>query len=78
MKLVCINRDGCGFYSRLSELEEEDIVLSAPSCPDCGEIAVIFSKNFIPSFYTSEESVDNLLATIHNLYTEKLNEEDNQ
>ena len=78
MKLVCIDRDSCGFYSRVDKLEGNEYIAPLPSCPDCGGIAVLFNKNYTPAFYTNEQGVDQLLAAIHNLYTEKLNEEDTQ
>ena len=53
MKIVCINRDNCGFYTDISNLEQEDIT-DPPTCLDCGGTALIFSKKYIPAFYLNE------------------------
>jgi len=67
MKLICTDRDNCGFYEKLINLEDD--TYEPDTCPICGSIAITISNNYTPIFYQTDEEIETLIAGIYNLYS---------
>ena len=68
MKLICMDRDNCGFYCKIDYSDDS----SDNICPDCFGLAIEVSDNHIPLHYLLDNEEDckralALLATFHNL-----------
>ena len=76
MKLVCIDRDNCGFYKKITA--DDDPEIFEHMCPLCFGEALLYTDNHIPLFYEESDEnttkTNNLLATVHNLLSEIFSE----
>jgi len=72
MKLICTDRDNCGFYENLIKMEDGSY--NPNECPICGSIAITLSNEYTPMFYQSDEEIDAIIAGIYNLYSNMENQ----
>jgi len=65
MKLVCIDKDNCGYIEYNCEYEETEETIT--SCPACGYAAGIFSDEYEPLSTQGEDEINYLLLRVYGL-----------
>jgi len=73
MRLICLDRDNCGFSQQITPDENHQ-----NTCSICFGVAAIYTDNYNPIIYDTHSSeiareMDEILAYVHNLITEEIN-----
>ena len=72
MKLICIDIEQCGFYSKISKLENPE---HNNVCPSCFGAAIVAPLNYNPLVEIRPDSEEeaNILARFHNTFNHLVN-----